>query len=256
VKWQYQGSESFPDGRHRKYHGSAPGTCSLTSSFRAKSGFFESTIRQTLFFIVLTTSVLSFSTVRLWARLMSPPSRADVRDLAEKAPIVFRGRVAQIISHAYLPDSFGVNSLATIHVDRLYRGAVTKNPTIQFLYNRAPLGLQDHNCIDFEPDTYWLLFTVMRPRRLELLDDCEGALAISPFLGSHLKGSNWPAQIEADFLAGLNDSAAANRIVSIQRLGGLNCRPHKLHFTRSSIGTPKTKQIGLSMPRCAVAIFR
>jgi hypothetical protein len=78
-----------------------------------------------------------------------------------------------------------------------------------------------HDCIDFQPDTYWLVFAVEKSGRLELFDDCEGALAISPQLGPHLKDFAWLAQMEADFLAGLNDAAAANRIVSLQRLGGL-----------------------------------
>jgi HEAT repeats len=183
--------------------------------------FLNLRIRQTLFFSVLTISAVSFGAVKLWARLMLPPSMADVRDLADKAPIVFRGRVAQIISHPYLPDSFGVDSLATIHVDRLYRGSVPENLTVHFLYNRAPLALQGHNCIDFEPDTYWLVFAVEKAGRLELFDDCGGALAISPLLGPRLKDFDWLAQMEADFLAGLNDASAANRVVSIQRLGGL-----------------------------------
>jgi HEAT repeats len=177
-------------------------------------------IRQTLFFSVLTISAVSFGAVKLWARLMSPPSMADVQDLAEKAPIVFRGRVAQIFSHAYLPDSFGLDSLATIHVDRLYRGSVPENVTFHFI-QPSPAFMDGHNCIDFQPDTYWLVFAVEKDGQLELFDDCEGALAISPLLGPHLKDFDWLAQMEADFLAGLNDAAASNRIASIQRLGGL-----------------------------------
>jgi hypothetical protein len=177
-------------------------------------------IRQTLFFSVLTISAVSLGAVKLWARLMSPPSMADVRDLAEKAPIVFRGRVAQIFSHAYLPDSFGLDSLATIHVDRLYRGSVPENVTFHFI-QPSPAFMDGHNCIDFRPDTYWLVFAVEKDGQLELFDDCEGALAISPLLGPHLKDFDWLAQMEADFLAGLNDAAASNRIASIQRLGGL-----------------------------------
>ena len=169
---------------------------------------------------MLTISAVSFGAVKLWARLMSPPSMADVRDLAEKAPIVFRGRVAQIFSHAYLPDSFGLDSLATIHVDRLYRGSVPENVTFHFI-QPSPAFMDGHNCIDFQPDTYWLVFAVEKDGQLELFDDCEGALAISPLLGPHLKDSDWLAQMEADFLAGLNDAAASNRIASIQRLGGL-----------------------------------
>jgi hypothetical protein len=178
-------------------------------------------IGQSLLFILLVSSVLSVSAVKLWSRLMPPPSMADVRELAENAPIVFRGRVAQVSPAAYLPRSYVRDLFATIEVDRLYRGRLRKDPTIHFVYSGSDTGMDGHNCIDFQPDTYWLVFAVEKSGRLELFDDCEGTLAISPRLGPHLKDFAWLAQMEADFLAGLNDPAAANRIVSIQRLGGL-----------------------------------
>jgi hypothetical protein len=84
--------------------------------------------------------------------------------------------------------------------------------------------MDGHNCIDFQPDTYWLMFAVEKDGQLELFDDCQGALTISPLVGPRLKDFDWLAQMEADFLAGLHDDAAANRIVSIQRLGGLKLR--------------------------------
>jgi hypothetical protein len=145
---------------------------------------------------------------------------ADVRELAEKAPTVFRGRVAQVSPGAYLPRSYVTDSFATVEVDRLYRGSVRKDPTLHFVYG-SPAFMNGHNCIDFQPDTYWLVFAVEKSGRLELFDDCRGALAISPLLGPHLTDSDWLTQMEADFIAGLNDVVAANRIVSIQRLGGL-----------------------------------
>ncbi|HEV3384978.1 MAG TPA: hypothetical protein VG097_09180, partial [Gemmata sp.] len=167
----------------------------------------NSRIRQSLLFIVLVSSVLSVSAVKLWSRLMQPPSMADVRELAEKAPIVFRGRVAKVSSPEYLPHTYVGNSFATIDVDRLYRGSLRENPTIHFVYSGSPTGMNGHDCIDFQPDTYWLVFAVEKGGRLELSDDCEGALAISPLLGPHLKDFDWIAQMEADFLAGLNDAA-------------------------------------------------
>jgi hypothetical protein len=175
-------------------------------------------IRQTLFLIVLVGFMLSFSAVKLWSRLIVPPSMADVRALDEKAPIVFRGRVVHISSYPYSPDTH--DSFATIDVDRLYRGSLGEKPRIHFVY-ASPEVMDGHNCIDFQPDTYWLIFAVEKDRQLELFDDCQGALAVSPLLGPGLKDFDWRAQMEADFLAGLHDDAAANRIVSIQRLGGL-----------------------------------
>jgi hypothetical protein len=60
-----------------------------------------------------------------------------------------------------------------------------------------------------------------RSGRLELIDDCEGALTISPLLGLDVGTEDWLAQMEVDFLAGLNDHDSAARLSSNQRLGGL-----------------------------------
>jgi len=191
--------------------------------------FLTPRIRQTLFFVVMISSVLSLSAIKLWSRLMLPPSMADVRALAEKAPIVFRGRVVQISPYQislypYMTDTHGADSFATIDVDRLYRGSLRGDATVHFK-RPSPEFMDGHNCIDFQPDTYWLVFAVekdgQKDGQLELFDDCQGALAISPLIGPRLKDFDWRAQMEADFLAGLHDDAAANRIVSIQRLGGL-----------------------------------
>jgi hypothetical protein len=131
-------------------------------------------IRQSLLFIVLVSSVLSLSAVKLWSRLMPPPSMADVRELAEKAPIVFRGRVARVRSAEHRPITYGADSFATIDVDRLYRGSVRKEPTIHFVSSGSDTGMNGHDCIDFQPDTYWLVFAVEKSGQLELFDDCEG----------------------------------------------------------------------------------
>ena len=147
---------------------------------------------------------------------------ADVRALSEKAPIVFRGRVAKVSSPGEQPrHKYVMNSIATIEVDRLYRGKAHAETTLHFVYSGLPTGMDGHNCIDFQPDTYWLVFAIEKAGRLELFDDCEGALAISPLLGPQLKGAEWLAQMEADFLAGLGDSSSTARLLNIQRLGGL-----------------------------------
>ena len=98
----------------------------------------------------------------------------DVRELAEKAPIVFRGRVAQVSPAAYMPRSYVTDSFATIDVDRLYRGSVRKEPTIHFVSSGSDTGMNGHDCIDFQPDTYWLVFAVEKSGQLELYGDCEG----------------------------------------------------------------------------------
>jgi len=54
-----------------------------------------------------------------------------------------------------------------------------------------------------------------------LVDDCYGAVAVSPLMASGPQNSAILAQIESDFTAGLADPDPENRIISIQRLGGL-----------------------------------
>jgi hypothetical protein len=172
----------------------------------------------------LLLCVLVLCVVPLCSRLVSSPSMADVRALAEQAPIVFRGRVAEVRALEVKPHhTIALDSIAKIEVDRLYRGKAGSHASVYFAYGglATATGFNGHYCIDFQPDTYWLVFAVEKNGRLELFDDCEGALAISSRLGSHLKYATWPAQMEADFLAGLDDRDPAARIVSMQRLGGL-----------------------------------
>jgi hypothetical protein len=75
-----------------------------------------------------------------------------------------------------------------------------------------------HDCIDFRPETYWLVFAIEKNGQLEMIDDCEGALTISALLAPDPPTTDWLAQTEADFLAGLNDPDSAARLASIQRL--------------------------------------
>jgi len=114
-----------------------------------------------------------------------------------------------------------LDSIATIEVDRLYRGKVPAESSIYFAYGGSPAGINGHYCVDFQPETYWLVFATNKGGRLELFDDCEGALAISSLLGSELSDAGWLAQMETDFLAGLSDGSSPARVLSIQRLGGL-----------------------------------
>lgn len=171
----------------------------------------------------LVLCVLGLSAVPLWSRLMSPPSMADVRALAEKAPIVFRGRVVTVTPTGKTSDGEGTSGVnfqtAKFHVDRMYKGASAEEVPVLFAYTGG--FVMGHFCSDFQPGTHWVVFGVERPGYLKLLDDCEGALAISSQLGSNLKDASWLAQMEADLLAGLNDSDPSARIVSMQRLGGL-----------------------------------
>ena len=155
-----------------------------------------------------------------WCRLMLPPSLADVRDLAEKSPLVFRGRVIAVWPATTNAEPRTNNQfIANIQVDRWYRGRASAPALLHFAYSGTDV-VNGHNCIDFRPETYWIVFA-KNEGQLEPIDDCEGALTVSPLLGPDLGSLDWHSQMEADFLAGLNDPDSESRLASIQRLGGL-----------------------------------
>jgi len=170
--------------------------------------------------IVLVSCTLFLFTTQLWPRLMLPPSMADVRELSGRAPLVFRGHVFAVIPLTFNAEP-GAGNLYTakIQVDRWYRGKGPTEEPLRFRY--GSFASNGHDCIDFRTETYWVVFAHEEQGQLQLIDDCEGALTISPLLGRDLGTSDWLAQMEADFLAGLNDQDSAARLASIQRLGGL-----------------------------------
>lgn len=170
--------------------------------------------------IALMSCSLSSFAPQLQARIPLPPWMADVRELAEKAPLVFRGSVLAVIPlTSNTASGAGNQYLATIHVDRWYRGTGPTEVTLPFAFGNFVRN--GHDCIDFRQQSDWLVFANKVSGELKLIDDCQGALTVSSLLGSDLGPSDWPAQMEADFLTGLNDQDSAARIVSIQRLGGL-----------------------------------
>ena len=171
--------------------------------------------------IVSASFALFLLAVQAWCRLMLPPSMADVRTLAEKAPFVFRGHVLTVTPiTTNTQGGVRVESIARIQVDRRYRGNGSPELLLRFSY-AGEFGNNGHDCIDFRPETYWVLFAVEKDRQMEMIDDCEGALTISPLLGPKLAYEDWLAQMEIDFIAGLDDKDAEARLASIQRLGGL-----------------------------------
>ena len=143
---------------------------------------------------------------------------ADVRALAEMASTVFRGHVLTVTPMTTNTETGRPESIAKIQVDRWYRGKGSTEALLHFAYTGAGGG---HDCIDFRPDTHWIVFAVQKNGQLEMIDDCEGALTVSPRLGPDIANADWLVQMEADFLAGLNDYDSAARLASIQRLGGL-----------------------------------
>jgi hypothetical protein len=180
----------------------------------------KSKIHRAWLAIVLASFALFLFTVQSWGRLMNPPSMADVRQLAERAPLVFRGHVLTVTPITTNAEAGArVESIAKIQVDRWYRGEESTEALLRFAYSGEIFG--GHDCIDFRPGTYWTVFAAEKNGQMEMIDDCEGALTISPLPGPDLGNADWPAQMEADFLAGLNDQNSAARLASIQRLGGL-----------------------------------
>ena len=168
-----------------------------------------------------------FFAAPLWARLMMDQSMVDVRAQAEKASLVFRGRVLTVepdpvekrIGLWVDGKPVNTNFVAKFQVDRVYRGKLEGEAVVHFSY--SGLSFNGHDCIDFRPEQSWLVFAVEKNGLLELFDDCTGALGISSRLGVKVGPSDWLAQMEADFIAGLEDSDVESRIFSIQRLGGL-----------------------------------
>jgi hypothetical protein len=172
--------------------------------------------------LCLAALAASLLALPLWSRLSPDQSEVDIRELAEKAPLIFRGRVLGI-----QPDpNYRINNqpvdtafIATIQIDRVYRGQLTDPALLHFRFNNRLLD--GHECIDFKPEQNWLIFAAEKDDSLELFDDCIGALGISSLLGPDVNPSDWLSQMEADYIAGLNDPDEKSRIFSIQRLGGL-----------------------------------
>jgi hypothetical protein len=189
-------------------------------AFKAIEAMWKSTVHRVWLAIVLSSFALFLFTVKSWGRLMNPPSMADVRQLSERAHLVFRGHVLTVTPFSYAEAGARVESIAKIQVDRWYRGEESTEALLRFAYS-GEIFRNGHDCIDFRPGTYWIVFAAEKNGRMEMIDDCEGALTISPLLGPELGNADWPAQMEADFLAGLNDQNSVARLASIQRLGGL-----------------------------------
>ena len=167
-----------------------------------------------------------FFAAPLWSRLVEDRSMVDVRAQAEQAPLVFRGRVLTVgpdpvkkrIGLWVDGKPVNTNVVAKFQVDRIYRGKLEGEAVVHFSNGG---NFNGHDCIDFRPEQSWLVFAVEKNGLIELFDDCTGALGISSRLGVEVRPSDWLAQMETDFTAGLEDSNVDSRIFSIQRLGGL-----------------------------------
>jgi hypothetical protein len=170
--------------------------------------------------ILALLSVAFYSTPVARSRIPVPPEIADVRDLAQRAPLVFRGQVGGIAVLGISGEGGSLSGTAIIRVDRQYKGRVPAEVSIQFAYDPMQAS-NGHDCIKFTTGGYWLVFANPYNAGIELADDCQGALPVSAQLGPQVRDFLWLPQMEADFLAGLLDPDRENRLVSLQRLGGL-----------------------------------
>jgi hypothetical protein len=139
--------------------------------------------------IILVSLIACLFVAPIWSRLPEHPAMVDVRDLAARAPIVFRGRVVTVLPkkmderNELMIDGKRVNTnfVARFQIERLYRGKLPGEVLLHFGY--GGFMAMGHDCIDFQPNQYWLVFATER--------------------------------------SGLEDTDPASRILSIQRLGGL-----------------------------------
>jgi hypothetical protein len=134
---------------------------------------------------IVVSCTLFLFTAQLWPRLMLPPSMVDVRELSGRSPLVFRGDVFGVVPLTFNTEPGAGNFYtAKIQVDRWYRGKGPTEETLRFAY--GSFASNGHDCIDFRTQPYWVVFAHEVGGRLELIDDCEGALTISLLLGRDL----------------------------------------------------------------------
>jgi hypothetical protein len=156
------------------------------------------------------------------ARLRVSAGFEDIQGMAQHAPLVFRGQVTEIELADKTDKGTRVkHGVAVLAVDRWYRGSSSNRfVNLHFVYV-PPQGDDGHYCRDLEVGSHQIVFAKPgKDKVLELFDDCDGALSISSLFGS-TTSDGLLSQLENDFTAGLNDSAADVRIASIQRLAGL-----------------------------------
>jgi hypothetical protein len=151
----------------------------------------------------------------LSARIQMQEFAIDLTEYIPIAPIIFRGTVLD--DYVFEENRLPARAIARLEVQRWYRGEA--GPTATLYYGVGNFG--GHNCIDLKPGTHWLIFATEHNGHLEFVDDCYGAVAVSPLIAPALPHPDVLAQLETDFEAGLADADPANRLVSIQRMGGL-----------------------------------
>lgn len=172
---------------------------------------------------VLIVCVLFLAHGKALARIPEHPAQVSIPELANNAGTIFRGSVLAVIpTHDDRLLGGAKGSIAQFAVDRWYKGTATSNVQVLFQYDHG-MAVSGHDCIDFQPGTYWIVFAT-GDGPLRLVHDCEGALTVSSQLGSLIASTGQFTQMAADFAAGLTDLDPQARITSIQRLGNLKSR--------------------------------
>jgi hypothetical protein len=164
----------------------------------------------------------------VFARIPEHPAEVDISRLASSATTIFRGRVSNIVSGQTTNAGTTViainGAVAEFAVDRWYRGTRSATVNIPFSYSMQ-MSINGHDCLKFQPGSYWVVFAKTNGGSLQMVDDCEGALAVSPRLASQADNTNnWRSAMIADFAEGLQDDTTQARITSLQRLGNLRSR--------------------------------
>src|SRR6266436_10272379 len=120
---------------------------SLGRTSRLSEAMWKSKLHRVWLAIGLVNLAMFLLAVQSWCRLMFPPSMADVRDLAEKAPLVFRGHVLTVTPiTANTEPGARVESIAKIQVDRWYRGNGSTEALLLFAYS-GQIFADGHDCI-------------------------------------------------------------------------------------------------------------
>jgi HEAT repeats len=177
----------------------------------------------------------------LRARIQLPPFTFDLTEFTSTAPLIFRGRVLETSARPHSRTSS--SAIARFRVDRWYRGGSDVVTSLHFKPYNIPPPTNGGGCIDFTPGSYWLIFANEKSGQVELVDGCYGALTVSPLLAPTVSDNSVIAQMEADFVAGLDDSNPAGRVISIQRLGGLRSKGSRpaLHLVIDNGNAVETK---------------
>jgi hypothetical protein len=164
--------------------------------------------------VALLLGVLSATP--LAARLQMPKGTLDLTPFVANAPLILH---AEVVAVSPRPEVQWTRQTATarLRVVRWYRG--NQGPEVNLLYVREALRMMGHNCIDFQKGQHWLVFAQPRGNAYELIHDCYGAVAVSSLIAAPQMAL--VPQLEADFIAGLDDPNPDARLWSIQCLGGL-----------------------------------